>query len=98
LLTVQQQASKNLIIKQMNLAVGGSTQVSNISPGLNRLIAVALVDPQFKQLLLTCPNLAVKKDYNLESLRLTSQDIELALEVKTDRLVDFATQLATEAK
>lgn len=67
--------------------------MSDISPGLNRLIAVALVDPKFKQLLLTCPRLAVEKDYNLESLRLTPQDIELASAVKTDHLVDFATQL-----
>ena len=67
--------------------------MSDISPGLNRLIAVALVDPKFKQLLLTCPHLAVEKDYNLESLRLTPQDIELASAVKTDHLVDFAAQL-----
>lgn len=67
--------------------------MSDMSPGLNRLVAVALVDPKFKQLLLTCPSLVLEKDYNMESLRLTPQDIESVLAIKTDRLVDFATQL-----
>lgn len=61
--------------------------------GLNRLIAAALVDYQFCELLLTRPDVAVETTYNKEEFHLTPEDKKFVLSIKATSLADFASQV-----
>jgi hypothetical protein len=70
-----------------------NTYLRDIPPGLNRLVAVALVDRRFCQLLLSCPQIAVEQEYNLESFRLTLEEKKIITSITANSLNDFTRQI-----
>jgi len=64
-----------------------------ISNGINRIFAAAVVNRQFCELLLKEPDTALKTGYLGESFLLTSYERELILSTHADTLTDFAKQI-----
>ena len=57
-------------------------------------MAAAVVDRQFRELLLADPNIAVESGYGDESFQLTPEEKDLILSVgQATSLADFATQV-----
>lgn len=61
--------------------------------GINRLIAAALVDRNFCELLLTRPDEAVEMSYNNEDFYLTPNDKKIVVSIRAVSLADFASQI-----
>lgn len=62
--------------------------------GLSRLVAAAVVDPKFCELLLTDVRAALSHGYNNQPLSLTTDELNLVLAVENpDSLADFAWQI-----
>jgi hypothetical protein len=70
---------------------------ANLSPNggeLSRLIAAAVVNEEFRNLLLTHPDIALAAGCNGEPFRLTPQERDLLLSIHATSLKDLAEQLA----
>jgi hypothetical protein len=61
---------------------------------LSRLLAAAVINPQFCHLLLEDPELALKNGFQGESFLFTEEERDLILSIRTDSLADLANQLA----
>ena len=73
-----------------------ASQASNVLEGgkeLSRLIAAAVVNRQFCNLLLANPAMALATGYNGEVFHLASEEQELVASIRATSLADFAKQL-----
>ena len=61
--------------------------------GLNQLLCAALVNRDFRETLLRSPALALATGYYDHTFALTSQERELVLDIKAQRIEDFAAQV-----
>ncbi len=61
---------------------------------LSRLLSAAVVNPQFKSLLLVDPESALENGYLGESFRLADDQRALLISIRTDTLTDLARQLS----
>ena len=61
--------------------------------GLNRLLFAAVVDSDFRRLLLNHPGIAVEMKFNQEVLRLTPDAKRMASSIQTKSLKQFAKRL-----
>ena len=61
--------------------------------GMSHLIAAAVVDSSFRELLLTDPNQALERGYYGQLFRLTHEERIRVLSIQADSLPDFARQL-----
>jgi hypothetical protein len=61
--------------------------------GINKLLAAAVVNKKFCDLLLTDPKAALRNGYNGESFQLREEDQRLVLSIQADSLADFAAHL-----
>ncbi len=69
-----------------------SIEVSEIG-ALSRLISVAVVDSEFRSLLLRDPQIAITMGYNNEYFCLAEKEIEALVSIQAQTLPDFAMQL-----
>ncbi len=60
---------------------------------LSRLISAAVVDSEFRSLLLSSPQTAMTMGYNNEYFCLAEKEIEALISIQADSLSDFAAQL-----
>ena len=60
---------------------------------ISRLMAAAVVNQGFRNLLLTNPAMAMKSGYLGEKFSLASDEIELILSIRASNLTEFAAQL-----
>lgn len=68
----------------------------NASPrsvGLNRVFAAAVVNRQFRDMLLENPREALQKGYLGEVFTLTSEESDLVVSIRAESLSDFARQV-----
>jgi len=63
------------------------------SSAINRLLAAAVVNKNFRDLLLTDPGLALAQGYQDEIFSLDYQERSLVLSIQADNLRDFALQI-----
>lgn len=61
---------------------------------LDRLLAAAVVSPQFCRLLLDDPARVLEEGYQGEEFLLSDQELALLQSIRADSLADFADQLA----
>lgn len=66
----------------------------NGSSELSRLIAAAIINQKFRELLLKDPLLAMEAGFNGEAFHLDPDYLELVLSIRAQSLSDFASQLA----
>jgi hypothetical protein len=69
----------------------------NLSNGLlelSRLLAAAVINPEFSCLLLNDPELALKSGFQGEDFLFTEEECELILSIRADSLTDLAYQLS----
>ena len=74
------------------------TRVKEPSPSsstINRLLAAAVVNKNFRDLLLTDPGLALAQGYQGETFSLDYQERILVLSIQADNLRDFALKIAS---
>ena len=60
---------------------------------LSRLMAAAVVNPQFCHLLLNNPELALKNGFQGEDFLFTEEEVDFILSIRADSLADLANQL-----
>jgi hypothetical protein len=65
---------------------------------LSRLISAAVVNQEFRSLLLSNPARALSTGYNGERFQLASQEEQLILSIQASTLVEFAKQITTTGK
>jgi hypothetical protein len=75
---------------QMSSSNSGVQESTN---SLNRLVAAAVVNQNFRDLLLTKPAQALTSGFQGEEFDLDSQDARIILSIQADTLSDFAQQL-----
>jgi hypothetical protein len=61
---------------------------------LSRLLAAAVINPEFCHLLLDNPELALKSGFQGEDFWFTEEERDLILSIRADSLADLANQLA----
>ena len=61
---------------------------------LSRLLAAAVINPEFRHLLLDEPELALKNGFQGEDFLFTEEERELILSIRAASLADLASQLA----
>ena len=64
------------------------------SSGLNRVFAAAVVNQQFREMLLRDPLDALQKGYMGESFRLSKEEWELIVSIRAESLPDLAQQVS----
>ena len=57
---------------------------------LNKLLAAAVVNKKFRELLLTDPKAALNNGYNGETFQLREEDQRLVLSIRAESLAEFA--------
>lgn len=63
------------------------------SPGLNRMFAAAVVNQQFRELLLSNPQKALQNGYLGETFLLTSEELNLVISIRARTLPELASQI-----
>jgi len=61
---------------------------------LSRLLAAAVINPNFRHLLLDNPELALSSGFQGEDFLFTEEERDLILSIRADSLADLADQLA----
>lgn len=79
----------------MHAKAPGSPRVSKNGGELSRLISAAVVSREFRDLLLTNPEMALAGGYNGESFHLDTEDHEFILSTQASSLPDLVLQLTT---
>lgn len=64
----------------------------------NRLVAVAVINKRFRQLLLTEPPQAIEAEYEGEAFHLSPIEREAVLSIKAESIEEFAEQLVALLK
>lgn len=62
--------------------------------GVGRLLSAAVVNRQFRDLLLSNPQAALRNGYQGESFSLSHDERNLVVSIRADTLTDFAGQIA----
>ena len=73
--------------------INTTTKPRQISSGINRIFAAAVVNRQFCELLLHEPSTALKVGYLGESFLVTNYEREIILSTRAETLADFAKQI-----
>ena len=81
-----------------SMKVTSGVSSKQLSNGLNRIFAAAVVNRQFCQLLLHEPDTALKAGYLGESFSLTSYERDLIISTHAETLTDFARQINNALK
>ncbi len=68
------------------------------STNISRLLTAAVVNQNFRKLLLTNPEKALKTGYNGEAFRLDRDEQELILSIQATSLSDFASKVASPSR
>jgi hypothetical protein len=71
-----------------------SRGLSNNNLEVSRLLAAAVINPEFCQLLLDNPELAMDNGFQGENFLFTEGERDLILSIRADSLADLARQLA----
>ena len=69
------------------------TSKSNISSGISRVFAAAVVNKQFCSMLLQDPQIAIQKGYLGEAFSLSKEERDLIVSIRADSLSDLAKQV-----
>ena len=69
------------------------TSKSNISSGISRIFAAAVVNKQFCSMLLQDPQIAIQKGYLGETFSLSKEERDLIVSIRADSLSDLAKQV-----
>jgi len=69
------------------------TSRSNISSGISRVFAAAVVNKQFCSMLLQDPQIALQKGYLGETFSLSKEEQDLIVSIRADSLSDLAKQV-----
>jgi hypothetical protein len=70
----------------------------NLSGNISRLITAAVINQNFRQLLLSNPEIAINTGFNGESFRLNRAEKEFILSIQASSLADFAKKVASPTK
>jgi len=70
-----------------------STSRSNNSSGISRVFAAAVVNQQFRDMLLQNPNMALQNGYFGETFSLSKEEQDLIVSIRADSLTDLAKQV-----
>jgi len=62
--------------------------------GLNQLLAAALINERFREMLLSHPARAIASGYSGQTFLLTAQEQDLVLGIRAGRLEDFAAEIS----
>jgi hypothetical protein len=84
-----------LMIESTQLDVGTQLDYSAANDELNRLLSAAVVSKNFRNLLLTSPEIALTNGYQGETFNLSDAERSWLFSVKPNSLVDFAAKLVT---
>lgn len=69
------------------------TSRSNISSGISRVFAAAVVNKQFCSMLLQDPQIAIQKGYLGEAFSLSKEERDLIISIRANSLSDLAKQV-----
>lgn len=69
------------------------TSRSNISSGISRVFAAAVVNQQFRSMLLQDPQIALQKGYLGEIFSLSKEEQDLIISIRANSLSDLAKQV-----
>ena len=69
------------------------TSRSNISSGISRVFAAAVVNKQFCSMLLQDPQIAIQKGYLGETFSLSKEEQDLIISIRANSLSDLAKQV-----
>jgi hypothetical protein len=69
------------------------TSRSNNSSGISRVFAAAVVNQQFRDILLQDPNIALQNGYLGETFSLSKEEQDLIVSIRANSLSDLATQV-----
>jgi hypothetical protein len=69
------------------------TSRSNISSGISRVFAAAIVNRQFCSMLLQDPQIALQKGYLGETFSLSKEEQDLIISIRANSLSDLAKQV-----
>ncbi len=70
------------------------TSRSNISSGISRIFAAAVVNRQFCSMLLQDPQIAIQKGYLGETFSLSNEEQDLIISIRANSLSDLAKQVS----
>ncbi len=70
------------------------TSRSNISSGISRVFAAAVVNRQFCSMLLQDPQIALQKGYLGETFPLSKEEQDLIISIRANSLSDLAKQVS----
>ena len=80
------------MLKAMNMYA--HQDLREMRPEYSRILTAAVINQQFRNLLLNDPNQAVSRGFNGESFNLSSKEKDKLSSLKGLSLADFASQLA----
>jgi hypothetical protein len=83
------------IASPTTLYIQNHSQDSNTSCGISRLLAAAVVNQGFRDLLLTDPEQALARGYQGEKFPLNINEKNLVLSIRAENLSDFALQIVS---
>jgi hypothetical protein len=69
------------------------TSRSNNSSGISRVFAAAVVNQQFRDMLLQDPNMALRNGYLGETFSLSKEEQDLIVSIRANSLSDLAKQV-----